>query len=66
VFVLSEVRTIELQEQKLNSEEKETGLSIRDLEVRGTVVIKDKDGNIKQELKIHSLEMNEDKQDADS
>lgn len=66
MFVLSEVRTIELQEQKLNSEEKETGLSIRDLEVRGTVVIKDKDGNIKQELKIHSLEMNEDKQDADS
>ncbi len=36
-------------------------VSMSDIEVSGMVVIKDKDGNIKSELEIVSLEVNEDK-----
>ena len=36
------------------------------LQVQGTAVIKDKDGNIKSELKITSIEIQEDEENANN
>lgn len=46
--------------EELGERIKRKNVSMGEIEVSGIVVIKDKDGNVKSELQITSLELNED------
>ena len=54
-------KVISIDELGERIKRKGSNVAMSNVQVSGIVVIKDKDGNIKSELEITSLELNEDK-----
>lgn len=54
-------KVISIDELGERIKRKGSNVAMSNVQVSGMVVIKDKDGNIKSELEITSLEINEDK-----
>ena len=58
---MSDRKEISLEELEQRIKRQGTNVAMSNVKVSGIVVIKDKDGNVKSELSITSLELNEDK-----
>ena len=54
-------KVISIDELGERIKRKGSNVAMSNVQVSGIVVIKDKDGNVKSELEITSLELNEDK-----
>lgn len=63
---MEERKEISLEELDQRIERHGPNVALSNVHVSGVVTIRDKDGNIKQEMDIVSLEVNEDTQDAAS
>ena len=58
---MTERKVISIEELGERIKRQGSNVAMSNVEVSGIVVIKDKDGNVKSELDITSLELNEDK-----
>jgi len=57
---MTDRKTITLEELDKKIQKQGPNVALQNVQITGVAVIKDKDGNIKSEMKITSLEINED------